>query len=74
VVEAHVVLRQEVGTIVTAVRRPNDGVDMMPRRLGIVETDTRTMLELDQHDRAVQPLVLRGGRHGPIGRVRRTAR
>src|ERR1017187_7389636 len=57
VLEARVVLGQEVGTVVTAVGRANDGVDVMPRRLGIVERDTRKVLELDQHDGAVQPVV-----------------
>ena len=50
VLEARVVLSQEVCAIVTAVRRANDRVDVMPRRRGIVERHTRKMLELDEHD------------------------
>src|ERR1019366_4737037 len=57
VVEALVVLGQEVGTVVAAVRRANDAVDVVPRGFGIVERHTRKGLELDEHDGAVQPVV-----------------
>lgn len=59
VVVAFVVLSQEVDTVVAAIGRSDQGVDMMGRRNLVVENDPRMMVKLDQNDGAVDPIVER---------------
>ena len=59
VVVPFVVLSQEVDTVVAAIGRPDQGVDVMARWDLVVENDPRMMVELDQNDGAVYPIVER---------------
>ena len=59
VVVSFVVLSQEVDTVVAAIGRSDQGVNVMRRWDLVVENDPRMMVELDQNDGAVHPIVER---------------
>ena len=56
---AGIVLAQQVLAIVVAVRRAHDGVDVIARGLVVGIDDPRLVVELDEHDRAVDAVVER---------------
>jgi hypothetical protein len=58
-VKLGVVAGEEVGAVVTAVRGSQDRVDVMPAGFVVVERGAGMMVELDQYDRAVDPIVER---------------
>src|SRR5499425_359894 len=57
VVELLVVLAQEVLAVVVAVRSAHHRVDVVARRVVVVERDPPLVIELDQDHRAVHPVV-----------------
>src|SRR4029450_8155964 len=57
VVEARVVLAQQIPPVVVAVRRPDHGVGVVARGGVVVEGDPALLVELDQDDGAVNPVV-----------------
>jgi len=61
VVKLGVIPREEVGAVITAVGGPQDRVDVMPAWFVVVERDAGMAVELDQHDRALDPIVERIG-------------
>ena len=68
VVEALVVLAQEVPAVVIAVRRADNRVDVVARRLVVVERDPPLMVELDEDDGAVEAIVVWGRDRARRGR------
>src|SRR5712664_154358 len=52
VVEARVMLAQQISAVVVAVRRPDHRVDVVARGRVVVEGDPALVVELDQDDRA----------------------
>ncbi len=61
VIEALVMLTQEVRPVIAPVGRAHDGVDVIGRGNGIVERHAGLVVELDEHHRAVDPVV-----EGPV--------
>ena len=59
VVELLVVLGEEIGAVVAAVRCADHGVHVKAGRFVVVEHDTRVVIELDEHDGTVHPVVER---------------
>ena len=57
VIKPLVMLAEEIDTVVTAVWRANKGVDVITRGHDIVEGNARMMIELDQHDGTMDPVV-----------------
>ena len=57
VIKPLVMLSEEIHTVVTAVWRANKGVDVITGRHDIVERNARMMIELDQHDGAMDLVV-----------------
>lgn len=57
VIKPLVMLPEEIDTVVTRVWRANKGVDVITRGHDIVERNARMMIELDQHDGAMDPVV-----------------
>ena len=51
VVEPLVMLAEQIETVVAAVWRADDGVNVIARWHDIVERDARMVIELDEHDR-----------------------
>ena len=58
-IELLVVLAEEVGAVVAAIRRAHDGVHVMSAGHLVVEHDARMVVELDEDRRAVHPVVER---------------
>lgn len=56
-IELLVVLTQEIGTVVTAVRGAHDGVDVMTAGSLVVDHHPGMVVELDQDHWAVHPVV-----------------
>jgi hypothetical protein len=50
-------LPEDVPAIVISIQSADDGVNVVPRRLFVVEHDTMLMLEFDKYHRAVNPVV-----------------
>ena len=57
VIKPLVMLPEEIDTVVTAVWRADKGVDVITGGHGIVERNARMMIELDQHDGAMDLVV-----------------
>jgi hypothetical protein len=57
VAEPGVVPGEQVGAVVTAVRGPDDRVDVVRGRFGDVEDDAGLLVEFDEDDRAVDAVV-----------------
>ncbi len=56
-VEPLVMLAEQIETVVAAVWRADDAVNVIARWHDIVERDARMVIELDEHDRALDPVV-----------------
>ena len=59
VVETFVMLAEQIGAVVTAVRSADQGVDMVSGRNVVFEYDPRMMIELDHHNGTVDPVIER---------------
>ena len=57
VIEAFVVLTQQVQPVVASVRGAHHSVDVMGRGGGVVERHAGVVIELDEHHRAVHTVV-----------------
>jgi hypothetical protein len=57
VVEPLVMLAEQIVTVVAAVWRVDDAVNVIARWHDIVERDARMVIEHDEHDRALDPVV-----------------
>src|SRR5947209_19603290 len=57
VVEPIMVLGKEVAAVIAAVRRPHEHVNVVPVGNVVVEDDTGMVVELDQHNRGMNPVV-----------------
>ena len=56
-VEPLVMLAEQIQTVVAAVWRADNGVNVIARWHGIVERDAGMVIELDEHDRAMDPVA-----------------
>ena len=62
VVVLFVMLTQQVLAVVVAVWRSHQGMDVVARRLIVVDRDAALVVELDQDHRAVDAVIERAGR------------
>lgn len=60
-IEALVVFGQQVSAVVAAVWRAHEHVDVVARRIDVVEDDAVVVVELDERHRAVHAVVERIG-------------
>src|SRR5688572_10187168 len=58
-VEMFVMLAQEILAVVVAVGRTHDGMNVLTRRLIVVQGNARLMVELDEDHRTVNPIIER---------------
>src|SRR6267142_2218063 len=57
VVELLVMLAQEILAVIVAIWRAHHGVDVIARRLLIAQRNAALMVEFDEDDRAVDPII-----------------